>query len=113
MNCKKINDRIVCKFGSGLVTSTLPPMSQIPINIYTSKQCDWCEDAIDAVRRYTNPLKEAVNINVIDIEDCDDCDDIDILPTINIGQGIDSDRLVGVPRHDDIWASVFKHLGNS
>lgn len=112
VECKQVNGRIVCKFGSGLITSTLPPIDPIPINIYTSKDCGWCEDAIKIVKKVTSPFKDVINLKVIDVNDgCDECDDIEILPTINIGRGSKQEKLLGVPRDNTVWTSLFRQLG--
>ena len=99
ISCREVMGLTLCTYKTDKIMFN----SQIDVDIYTSDHCPWCAPTINKINHVLSPLKNMVNINVIDdIERAKD-EKVNTFPTTRIG----STEIIGVPDDDLIWNAIF------
>lgn len=102
ISCKELFGLTICKYNAERIVFNAMA-SQLNVDIYTSEYCPYCPEAVNRVNSVLSPLKDMVNINVINDELSAERHGIKVFPTIKIG----GTKITGVPEDDMVWKAVF------
>lgn len=117
----KVKTEVKCKVHKGVRICTVStprgrhlsfssPVSSMPpvtMEVFTSKDCSWCDKAEDKLRKITDGMKNIVQIKKVDVDSDlfmqSDAPRVDLLPTIRIGKNL----IVGEFDEDQVWRGIF------
>ena len=104
ISCREVFGLTICKFHADRLVFNAISHPQLNVDIFTSDYCPYCEPAIERVNSLLTPLKDMVNINVINDMEAAEKKKVEIFPTVQIGDT----RITGVPEDEMVWNAVFK-----
>lgn len=85
IRCKRIFGSTICTFKNSVITLPIKNKKDIPLTIYTSKECTICNKMTPEIKKMNKKMGNLFSIEVKNVENSMTPDSVISLPTIIIG----------------------------